>query len=347
MYMIHSTLLSFLHAFKGEQKKHTSLRLAVATSVAFIRDAVQFSFERYCKKKGMSLQKISFQGTGKFQDTMNQSDFFRSARGVIYTHLPTAHQAAGAKRKTPKKDEGVSSKTRTVTEEIRDISKNSDDSILFLSGMQLDVKDPEFSSWHVFSLLEAKPWDVKNILCSWCEWYVHEEGFTCDPSVFLALIEANEGDFHMILSELEKIMTYTWSTKTIHMKDLHYISDLPEKANLFQLFDELLAGSEKGVVREARLIEDDGSIYTIQVLRFLQTQTRNLLRACFQGKEPNFKSKAHEKRLEKAKKLGAFTLEQWIHTTIHHEVQLRNGEVSEDLPSNLSSLCLSLLKITA
>ena len=311
------------------KKAHDLFYIAISTTLPFILDAIQFSFEKYCTEKGLQVQKCSY---SEYIKQQGQGELFSIAKGVVVSH--DVSPPSGKKRK----------KAESLDEEKILLPQDEKNSILFLSS-KIDIKDSKFASWELFSYTEQKPWEIKNCIASWCEWYLQKEYKTsCDPVAVGYLIEANESHFFAIQKELDKLSSYTLGQKSIQMQDVMELSDISKKSNLFGLLDELLACSIHGVSKELMLLETDSSTHMMQVLRFLQQQIRNLIQISFQGKDAAYVSKALEKRVEKARKLGLIRLEKWVSKAVYYEVALRNGEISEDLPGTLDSFCFSLIK---
>ncbi|MGR3951703.1 MAG: hypothetical protein QRY74_02130 [Chlamydia sp.] len=311
--MFHASLPSILDRIqKAALRKTYPIQIIVATPVQFIKEAIQFSFKNYCRDLHLPFytQEISADAT---KIEILESDLFSEKKAVQYTQIQ-------AQRKKGISIESLFSYSGTISSAM--LSIFNEDST--------DLKKEQFVSFEVISVPDQKPWEMKKIVASWCVWYLDLSTIKIEDSALQQVVEMGMNDFYAIQSQLDLLITYIFEKKRIELSDFYAMSRVEEKANMFQLLDGLLMRSSESVIQEAKAIIEDSSYQTIQVLRFLQSQMRTILKSTFQGAPPPYKGAIFEKRIAAAKKLGYRRLESWIEKILAHETGLRTGAIAEE-----------------
>lgn len=308
----------------------TPFRLQLVTTNSFLQAAFEDSFRRMMKRKKIGCQRVTLD-TFILQNREGQRDFFYTITSWI-----VALEQFAIKGSSKKKEKQVE-KEEPLKVLQNALNSNKEDYFLILSSKPV-LENRDRAEWQQFSYFEEKPWLVRGAAVAWCQWYVREKAEDISLDVFEAIYDDQEGDFLGVQSEIDKLLLYAQNQKKITMKTLVEISEQKGRASLFELLEQLLTGSYQGITYELKKIDEEGTIFPVQIIRFVIQQLRSLLKAVFLGKAPKYMSRAVERRMEWIQSLGIYRVESWLQRLSLYEIQLRNGEVPEDLSSFLPAL---------
>lgn len=191
--------------------------------------------------------------------------------------------------------------------------------------------------YQIRNFAKETPWDKEARLCKWVEAFCKEKGKTITQRLCQQLVKGSRGEFHTLVHELDKLITYVGDAKEITESACVAISTLSEQNTLWQLSDAIIQGNLADALAILHNV-DKQDVYSLIVVRHLRNSIHQLLEIASRirsGQQniaehyPKLKGRLFEKALSNAQRIGLARLKQALLAIDAVENKLKDAAASE------------------